>query len=183
MDARESETGFRAAYTVSGHSPEHVFAALLDFHSFPEWSIGLRRVRLLDAAGTETGIASPGTTLEFTLSAVGLSHRIVSRIAIVEPPHRLEWRYMKGASGMGGWHIEAIGPGVVCMTLASDYDIEPAWLNEIAQRPFFRGVTMDLLGRSMRRFARRLERFRPPDAPGSATISQSVRDREPGGGT
>jgi hypothetical protein len=43
------------------------------------------------------------------------------------------------------------------MTLSSDYEVEPAWLDTLANRPFFRGVAEDLLRRSMRRFVERLE--------------------------
>jgi hypothetical protein len=38
------------------------------------------------------------------------------------------------------------------MTLSTDYEIQPAWLNKIAHQPFLRRATEDLLRRSMRRF-------------------------------
>ena len=147
------ERPFRASYLLSGSSPERIFAALLDVQRFPEWGLGLRRARALDAASrTETSEVSTGTVLEFVLSAAGLTHRVVSTVTVVEPPRRLEWRYAEGAKGSGGWLLEEAGSGTVRLTLSTDYRIKPAWLDRIAHRPFFRGITEDLLGHSMRRF-------------------------------
>ena len=150
---------FRASYLVSGSPRERIFAALLDVRQFPEWALGLRRVRVLvDAAsGVETPEVRPGAALEFTLSAAGLTHRVVATVTVIEPPHRLEWRYVEGATGNGGWLLEDAGPGTVRLTLATDYSIRPAWLDGIAHRPFFRRLVEDLLRRSIRRFERRLE--------------------------
>ena len=150
---------FRASYLVSGSPQERIFAALLDVRRFPEWALGLRRVRVLvDAtSGAETSDVRPGVALEFTLSAAGLTHRVVGTVTAVEPPYRLEWRYAEGATGSGGWLLEDAGPGTVRLTLATDYTVKPAWLDGIAHRPFFRGLTEDLLGRSIRRFERRLK--------------------------
>ena len=50
----------------------------------------------------------------------------------------------------GGWLIEEAG--TVRMTLSTDYEIRPRWLNRIVHRPFFRRATEDLLRRSIRRF-------------------------------
>ena len=147
------ERQFRASYLLSGLTPEKIFAALLDVRRFPEWAVGLHRVRALDATSrAEVFDVLPGTLLEFTLSAAGLTHRVVSTVTTVDFPLRLEWRYTEGAAGSGGWLIEEVGTGAVRMTLSTDYEIQPAWLNTIAHRPFFRRVTEDLLRRSMRRF-------------------------------
>ncbi len=143
-------------YLLSGIGAEQVFAALLDVKSFPEWAVGLGGVRALDADERETEEIQPGTNLEFVLSAAGLTHTVVSEIVAVEPPHLLEWRYVSGATGTGGWLVEEAGVGTVKMTLATDYGVKPAWLNSIAHRPFFRGLTEDLLRRSIRRFEHRL---------------------------
>ena len=153
---------FRASYLVSGLSRERIFAALLDVRRFPEWALGLRRVRVLaDVSGeTETSEVRPGAALEFTLSAAGLTHRVVGTITAVEAPHRLEWRYAEGATGSGGWLLEEAGPSTVRLTLSTDYRIKPAWLDGIAHRPFFRGLTEDLLKHSVRRFERYLENSR-----------------------
>ena len=150
---------FRASYLVSGSSRERIFAALLDVRRFPEWALGLSRVRVLaDVKGeTEVQEVRPGAALEFTLSAAGLTHRVVGSIIAVEAPDRLEWRYAEGATGSGGWLLEEAGPSTVRLTLATDYRIKPAWLDGIAHRPFFRRLTEDLLRRSIRRFERYLE--------------------------
>ena len=152
------ERPFRANYLLSGSSPEEVFAALLDVRRFSEWAVGLHRLRALDAASrTEVSeVRQAGTLLEFTLSAAGLTHRVLSTVTVVEPPRRLEWRYAEGAVGSGGWLVEEAGPGTVRMTLSTDYEIRPAWLNRIAHRPFFRRITEDLLRRSIRRFGEHL---------------------------
>ena len=152
----EKDRPYRAGYLISGIEAERVFAALLDVKSFPEWAVGLGGVAATDAAGRETEDITPGTTLTFVLRAAGLSHTVVSEITAVEPPRLLEWRYVSGAGGSGGWHVEKAGPNAVEMTLATDYAVQPAWLNRIAHRPFFRGLTEDLLRRSIRRFEQRL---------------------------
>ena len=150
---------FRASYLISGVDPETIFAELLRLERFPKWAVGLRRARTLDARGT-TGTTEicPGTTLEFTLSAAGFTHRVVSAVTVVEAPRRLEWRYEKGATGAGGWTLEEEGTHTVRMTLSTDYRVRPAWLDRIAHRPFFRGLTEDLLGRSIRRLEEHLKK-------------------------
>lgn len=153
--AREDRP-YQAGYLLSGIGAHRVFAELLDVKSFPEWAVGLGGVRTLDASGSETGEILPGTTLEFLLSAAGLTHTVASEITAIEPPHLLEWRYVSGATGSGGWLVERAGVDTVKMTLATDYRVNPAWLNAIAHRPFFRGLTEDLLRRSIRRFEQRL---------------------------
>ncbi len=152
----DTDRPYRAGYPISGIGADRIFAALLDVKSFPEWAVGLGGVTATDAAGRETSQIIPGTTLTFVLKAAGLSHTVVSEITAVEPPRLLEWRYVRGASGSGGWHVEESGPNTVEMALATDYAVKPAWLNRIAHRPFFRGLTEDLLRRSIRRFEERL---------------------------
>ena len=153
------ERQFRASYLLSGPTPEEIFAAFLDVRRFPEWAVGLHRVRAVDTTTrAEIFEVRPGTLLEFTLSAVGLTHRVVSTVRAVDCPLRLEWCYTEGAVGSGGWLIEEVGTGAVRVTLSTDYEIQPSWLNTIAHRPFFRRVTEDLLRRSMRRFGEYLRR-------------------------
>ena len=149
----EQHRPFRATYLVSGVEAERVFAALLDVRRFPEWAAGLRRSRVLDSSGkAETEEISPGVRLEFVLSAAGLTHRVLSAVTVVESPRRLEWNYLEGAVGGGGWRVEDEGVGTVRITLSTDYRIRPDWLDGIAHRPFFRGLAEDLTRRSMRRF-------------------------------
>jgi uncharacterized membrane protein len=149
----EGHRPFRASYIVSGVAAERIFASLLDVNRFPEWASGLRRCRALDAGGrAETGAVRPGVRLEFTLSAAGLTHEVASIVTVVEPPRRLEWTYLEGAIGSGGWLVEQEAPGAVRMTVWTDYLIRPPWLDKLAHKPFFRRLTEDLLKRSMRRF-------------------------------
>lgn len=130
-----------------------MFAAMMDVESFPEWSFGLKRAWLHGGEGTLT----PGVILGFELSAVGMKHEVRSEITAVEPPNRIAWRYTAGAVGVGGWTLEEASPLVVRLTLFTDYEVNPAWLNKIAHRPFFRSVTEDLLRRSVHRLEKRLK--------------------------
>jgi hypothetical protein len=149
----EQHRPFRASYLISGVEAERIFAALLDVRRFPEWASGLRRCRALAAAGrAETTDIRPEVRLEFVLSAAGLTHRVLSAVTVVEAPRRLEWRYVEGAVGGGGWLVEEEGAGTVRLTLSTDYKIRPDWLDGLAHRPFFRGLAEDLIRRSMRRF-------------------------------
>jgi ribosome-associated toxin RatA of RatAB toxin-antitoxin module len=152
----EEPRPFRASYLVSGIEAEKIFTALLDVRGFPEWAAGLKHARALDAAGSETTDLRPGVRLEFTLSAAGITHDVASTVTAVEQPHRLDLYYVEGAMGTGGWLIEDEGVGAVRMTLWTDYRINPAWLDKIAHRPFFRRLVEDLIRRSMRRFEARL---------------------------
>ena len=152
----EQHRPFRASYLISGIGAERIFGALLDVRRFPEWAAGLKRARALDAAGAETTDLRPGVRLEFTLNAASITHDVASTVTAVEPTHRLEWDYIEGATGSGGWLIEDAGVGTVRMTLWTDYRINPSWLDKIAHKPFFRRLVEDLIRRSMRRFEARL---------------------------
>jgi uncharacterized membrane protein len=147
---------YRAGYTLSGIRADRIFAALLDVKTFPEWAVGLKSVRALDAEGLEIPELEPGTTIEFVLHAAGFSHTVVGEVSAITPPRLLEWCYVRGASGTGGWYVEETTPYTVELTLATDYTIKPAWLNKIAHRPLFKNVTEDLLRRSIRRFEKKL---------------------------
>jgi ribosome-associated toxin RatA of RatAB toxin-antitoxin module len=149
----ENHRPFGASYLVSGIGSERIFAALLDVRRFPEWAAGLKRSRALEAqGGAETKDLRPGVRLEFTLSAAGITHEVASTVTVVEPSHRLEWSYIEGATGSGGWLIGEEAAGAVRMTLWTDYRIKPSWLDRIAHRSFFRRLVEDLIRRSMRHF-------------------------------
>ena len=152
----EKPRAYHAGYTISGVPAETVFVALLDVKSFPEWALGLDSVTTKDPKGHETSEVKPGTMLEFRLRAAGFTHTIASQIQSVEPPHLLKWRYLQGATGTGAWYVEQPTPTTVRLTLSTDYDVKPAWLNTLAHRPFFRNITRDLLKRSIRRFEKKL---------------------------
>ena len=146
----------RASYLIHGVDRQTVFDALLDVSSFTEWGYGLREARAVAHTGlSETPGAAPevtpGTTFEFVLSAAGLTHQVKSTVTRVDAPHRLDWEYTTGAVGVGGWLLEDDGENVR-MTLYTDYEVNPDWLNRLAHRPFFRGLTESLLRKSMRRF-------------------------------
>lgn len=147
----------RASYLISGVDIGRAFDALLDVQSFPEWGLGLREARALDETGAQELKIRPGTRFEFTLSAAGLTHKVVSAVTVVRAPHRIEWRYVEGAVGSGGWNLEDSGSSIVRMTLFTDYQVKPGWLNRIAHRSFFRNITEDLLRRSMGRFETHLK--------------------------
>ncbi len=144
---------FNAGYVVRGVERADLFAAMMDVERFPEWSFGLKRAWLPNGEASLV----PGVSLGFELSAVGRTHEVRSEITLVEPPNRIAWHYTSGAVGMGGWTLEEARPRVVRLTLFTDYEVSPAWLNKIAHRPFFRAVTEDLLRRSVQRLEKRLK--------------------------
>ena len=141
-----------ASYLLAGISREEVFAALLEVERFPEWAVGLEQADVLGDSPT----LQPGVALRFVLSAAGLTHEVMSKVTAVERPQRIAWQYTSGASGNGGWILEEAGRNAVTMALRTDYRVQPAWLNRLAHRPFFRRITGDLLKRSLRRLEARL---------------------------
>jgi hypothetical protein len=147
----------RASYLIHGVDRRTVFDALLDVPSFTRWGYGLREAKVVDPSGlTETSEVVSGSTFEFILSAAGLTHRVKSTVTRLNAPDHIEWSYTHGAVGVGGWWLEE-ADGAVRMTLYTDYEVKPAWLNRIAHRPFFRRLTESLLRRSMKRFGERLK--------------------------
>lgn len=147
----------RASYLIREVDQQTIFEALLNVPGFTEWGYGLRQARVLDATGlAEAQEVAPGAKFEFVLSAAGFTHQVTSTITKIDVPHLIEWDYTDGAVGIGGWRLED-EIGAVRMTLHTDYEVKPAWLNRIAHRPFFRGLTESLLRRSMKRFEERLK--------------------------
>lgn len=133
--------------SVGGVSRESLFEMLSDVESFPQWGYGLRRVRLRPS---EKGVRlSPGSRIEFKFSAAGVTHKVSSVVTVVDAPRLIEWRYLSGASGRGGWLLEDEDP--VRLTFSTDYSLEPAWLDKMAHKPFFMGLARDLLSRSLAR--------------------------------
>lgn len=147
----------RASYLIQGLDSQTVFDALLNVPSFTKWGYGLREARAISPSmQSETSEVMRGTTFEFVLSAAGLTHKVRSTVTKVDAPHRLDWDYTTGAVGVGGWLLEDEGENVR-MTLYTDYEVKPDWLNRVAHRPFFRGLTESLLRKSMSRFEERLK--------------------------
>lgn len=86
----------QASFIVTDSSQEVVFAELLKVEHFPKWAFGLKKARMLDALGgvplgTPDAIVTR-TAIEFTLSAAGITHRVISMITVVETPRRRERR-------------------------------------------------------------------------------------------
>ena len=137
--------------SLHGASKEALFEILSDVESFPKWTYGLRRVRLRGCEKSP-GLA-PGSRIEFKFSAAGVTHKVSSVVTAVDAPRLMEWRYLSGASGHGGWLLEDGGSagGPVRLTLSTDYSLEPAWLDKMARKPFFMGLARDLLRRSLGR--------------------------------
>ncbi len=138
---------------VSEVEREKIFAALLEFWHFPQWIHGLRWVRLLEGAE----LVQPGTKFSFGLSAAGLRHEVVSTMTEVDAPRSIQWRYISGAVGSGGWTLEDAGVKTVRLTFSTDYEVRPLWLDRLANRPFFRRVVEDLVRRSMRSLVENLK--------------------------
>jgi uncharacterized membrane protein len=161
---RREERFVSASYPVSGVAQKEIFEALLEVWRFPEWAYGLKRVRLL---GGDDEVR-PGSRLSFSLSAAGLGHEVTSTVTEVDPPRSLQWRYTRGAVGTGGWVLEEDGSGAVLVTFSTNFRVEPAWLDKAVNRSFVRGVTDDLLHRSLRRLAAYLlarSRYRSSSSP------------------
>lgn len=146
--------------TVAGVSRESLFETLLDVERFPEWGYGLRRVTLIYTPCAPRKL-HPEARIEFRLRAAGVDHRVTSLVTRIDPPRLIEWRYLSGASGYGGWLLEYESREIdhlVRVTLSTDYSVDPPWLNKLAHRPFFRRIISDLVGRSLERLRERLER-------------------------
>ena len=151
----------RASYLIRGADQQTVFDALLYVPGFTEWGYGLRQARVLTPEKlAETLEVKPGTTFEFVLSTAGFTHRVTSTVTRLDVPSHIEWNCTGGAVGIGGWRLENEGTAVR-VTLYTDYEVKPAWLNRVAHRPFFRGLTESLLRRSMRGFEERLMGIEP----------------------
>lgn len=148
------------ARNVAGFPRESLFERLLEVERFPEWGYGLRGVTLRRAS-TGPHRLQAGDRIEFRLRAAGVSHRVTSLVTEIEAPRLIEWRYLSGASGRGGWLLEDVGGesgSLVRMTLSTDYSVEPPWLDRLAHKPFFRSLISDLLSRSLRKLGEDLER-------------------------
>lgn len=143
------------SFVVRGASPEEVFAALLDIGSFPNWAFGLKGAKSL--GGLANGLISE-TIVGFTSFAAGITHEVVGTVTVVEAPWR-EWCYAKRRCGRRRLDPGGSRQGEVFDRLRGE---KPAWSNRPAKRPYFGGVTEDLLRNSMRRFPERLAEGRAP---------------------
>ena len=81
--------------------PEDVYAFLLDFPQYANYSEYLREVR------TVTGDGGPGTRYALTFAWWKITYTARSEVTGVEPPERIDWEITKDIDAGGCWRITA----------------------------------------------------------------------------
>ena len=79
--------------------PEDVYAFLLDFPRYANYSEYLRDVR------TVTGDGGPGTQYALTFAWWKVSYTARSEVTGVEPPERIDWKITKDIDAGGCWRV------------------------------------------------------------------------------
>ena len=79
--------------------PEEVYAFLLDFPRYADYSEYLRGVRTLEGEG------GPGTRYALTFAWWKISYTAHSRVTGVEPPERIDWEITKDIDAGGCWRV------------------------------------------------------------------------------
>ena len=79
--------------------PEDVYAFLLDFPRYANYSEYLREVRTL------TGDGGPGTRYALTFAWWKITYTAHSRVTGVEPPTRIDWSITKDIDAGGRWRV------------------------------------------------------------------------------
>ena len=79
--------------------PEEVYAFLLDFPQYANYSEYLREVR------TVTGDGGPGTRYALTFAWWKISYTARSEVTGVEPPERIDWEITKDIDAGGCWRV------------------------------------------------------------------------------
>ncbi|ELZ28321.1 SRPBCC family protein [Halorubrum sp. E3] len=79
--------------------PEEVYAFLLDFPQYANYSEYLREVR------TVTGDGGPGTKYALTFAWWKISYTARSEVTGVEPPERIDWEITKDIDAGGCWRV------------------------------------------------------------------------------
>ena len=79
--------------------PEDVYAFLLDFPQYANYSEYLREVR------TVTGDGGPGTRYALTFAWWKISYTARSEVTGVEPPERIDWQITKDIDAGGCWRV------------------------------------------------------------------------------
>ena len=79
--------------------PEDVYAFLLDFPRYANYSEYLREVR------TVTGDGGPGTKYALTFAWWKISYTARSEVTGVEPPERIDWEITKDIDAGGCWRV------------------------------------------------------------------------------
>ncbi|VTT87670.1 unknown [Halorubrum sp. DM2] len=88
--------------------PEEVYAFLLDFPQYANYSEYLREVT------TVSGDGGPGTQYALTFAWWKISYTARSEVTGVEPPERIDWEITKDIDAGGCWRVTPpeIGDGV-----------------------------------------------------------------------
>ena len=79
--------------------PEEVYAFLLDFPQYANYSEYLREVR------TVTGDGGPGTKYALTFAWWKISYTARSEVTGVDPPKRIDWEITKDIDAGGCWRV------------------------------------------------------------------------------
>lgn len=79
--------------------PEDVYAFLLDFPQYANYSEYLREVRTLEGEG------GPGTRYALTFAWWKISYTAHSEVTGVEPPERIDWEITKDIDAGGCWRV------------------------------------------------------------------------------
>jgi hypothetical protein len=79
--------------------PEDVYAFLLDFPRYANYSKYLREVRTLEGEG------GPGTRYALTFAWWKITYTAHSRVTGVEPPERIDWEITKDIDADGCWRV------------------------------------------------------------------------------
>ena len=79
--------------------PEDVYAFLLDFPRYANYSEYLREVRTLEGEG------GPGTRYALTFAWWKITYTAHSRVTGVEPPERIDWEITKDIDAGGCWRV------------------------------------------------------------------------------
>ncbi|TKX72902.1 SRPBCC family protein [Halorubrum sp. GN11_10-6_MGM] len=83
--------------------PEEVYAFLLDFPRYANYSEYLREVR------TVTGDGGPGTQYALTFAWWKISYTARSEVTGVDPPERIDWKITKDIDAGGCWRVTPPG--------------------------------------------------------------------------
>ncbi len=79
--------------------PEDVYAFLLDFPRYADYSEYLREVRTLEGEG------GPGTRYALRFAWWKISYTAHSEVTGVEPPERIDWEITKDIDAGGCWRV------------------------------------------------------------------------------
>ncbi len=97
--------------------PEDVYAFLLDFPRYADYSEYLREVRTLEGEG------GPNTRYALTFAWWKITYTAHSRVTGVEPPERIDWEITKDIDAGGCWRVT---PAEADGDPTADGDTDPA---------------------------------------------------------